>query len=148
MGDREGVEKGFQCGRFLGLGRRFSVTIDSRGLCTGGVGTPGYTSPECLSGKPYDGRKSDVWSLGLILCAMVVGRLPWDTTNQRQIANQIKSGRFEIPSIYGSGFARVMQSILATDVKKRCSVKDLLHRRNKKRNLMMMMTTMMCSGIE
>jgi serine/threonine protein kinase len=104
----------------------FSIGIDSKGLCTGVLGTPGYTSPECLSGRPYDGRKSDVWSAGLMLYAMVVGRLPWDTQNQRQIANQIKSGRFEIPSCYGAGFSRVIQQMLTTDVKKRASVKDIL----------------------
>jgi serine/threonine protein kinase len=104
----------------------FSVGVDKHGMCTGSVGTPGYTSPECLSGKPYDGRKSDVWSAGVMLYAMVVGRLPWDTHHQRQVANQIKSGRFEIPSIYGAGFSRVIQAMLTTDVKKRASVKDVL----------------------
>jgi serine/threonine protein kinase len=104
----------------------FAVFPDARGLCTGCVGTPGFTSPECLSGKPYDGRKSDVWSMGLILYQMVTGRLPWDTQNQRQIANQIKSGRFEIPTIYGAGFSRVIQAMLNPDVKRRVSVKDIL----------------------
>jgi serine/threonine protein kinase len=104
----------------------FAVFTDARGRCTGCVGTPGYTSPECLSGKLYDGRKSDVWSAGLILYAMVTGRLPWDTQNQRQIANQIRSGRFEIPSIYGAGFSRVIQAMLNPDVKRRVSVQEIL----------------------
>jgi serine/threonine protein kinase len=104
----------------------FSVGVDSHGLCTGAVGTPGYMSPECLSGKPYNGRKSDVWSAGLMLYAMVVGRLPWDTQNQRQMANQIKKGRFEIPSAYGEGFSRVIHSMLTTDPRRRASVKDIL----------------------
>jgi serine/threonine protein kinase len=99
---------------------------DARALCTGSVGTPGYTSPECLSGKPYDGLKSDVWSAGLILYAMVTGRLPWDTQNKRQIANQIKSGRFEIPTIYGAGFSRVIRAMLNPDVERRVSVREIL----------------------
>jgi serine/threonine protein kinase len=104
----------------------FAVFTDAHGLCTGSVGTPGFTSPECLSRKPYDGRKSDVWSAGLIFYAMVIGRLPWDTQNHRQIANQIKSGRFEIPPIYGAGFSRVIQAMLNPDVKKRVSVHEIL----------------------
>jgi serine/threonine protein kinase len=104
----------------------FAVVLDGKGLCTGSIGTPGYTSPECLSGKPYDGRKSDVWSAGLVLYAMVVGRLPWDTANPKQIANQIRRGRFEIPSVFGAGFARVIQSMLRADVKKRASADEVL----------------------
>jgi serine/threonine protein kinase len=37
-----------------------SAILDAHGLCTGAVGTPGFRSPECVSGKPYDGRKSDM----------------------------------------------------------------------------------------
>ena len=40
-------------------------------------GSYAYGAPELISGQPYDGKKTDVWSMGVILFAMVVQRLPY-----------------------------------------------------------------------
>jgi hypothetical protein len=43
------------------------------------VGTQQYMSPECLSGKPYS-YSADVWSAGLCVLAVALGRYPLDPT--------------------------------------------------------------------
>ncbi|NXJ90296.1 TSSK6 kinase, partial [Corythaixoides concolor] len=55
-------------------------------------GTPAYTSPEVLMGVPYDAKKSDMWSLGVILYKMATGCMPFDDTRTLGMPQQQKEG--------------------------------------------------------
>ena len=41
-------------------------------------GSPCYAAPEMIAGKRYHGLKSDIWSSGVVLYAMVCGFLPFE----------------------------------------------------------------------
>ncbi|KAJ8956294.1 hypothetical protein NQ318_015030, partial [Aromia moschata] len=60
-------------------------------------GSPHYACPEVIRGEKYDGRKADVWSCGVILYALLVGALPFDDDNLRQLLEKVKRGVFHIP---------------------------------------------------
>ena len=54
-------------------------------------GSPCYASPECISGKPYNGKTNDVWSVGVIFLSLLTQRYPFfcgktDAQNLCQIA--------------------------------------------------------------
>ncbi|KAF2150101.1 kinase-like protein [Myriangium duriaei CBS 260.36] len=61
----------------LGLSRRIPPPPDSP-LLTTRCGSEDYAAPELLLGQPYDGRLTDVWALGVLLYALIEGRLPFD----------------------------------------------------------------------
>lgn len=48
-----------------------------------------YMSPEMMQRKPFDGVKSDVWSLGVLLYTLLKGELPFDST-QEEYVEQLK----------------------------------------------------------
>jgi len=61
----------------LGLGRWIPKPPDSPLLDTR-CGSEDYAAPEVLIGSEYDGRCTDAWALGVLLYALVEGRLPFD----------------------------------------------------------------------
>ncbi|KAH1015193.1 testis-specific serine/threonine-protein kinase 3 [Dendroctonus ponderosae] len=54
-------------------------------------GSYAYASPEILRGIPYQPQFADVWSMGVVLFAMVFGRLPFDDSNYKELIKQVSS---------------------------------------------------------
>lgn len=62
-------------------------------------GTPNYIAPEIL----YDQGEGhsfevDVWSVGVILYTLIVGRPPFQTSNVQKIYDRIRRNEYEIPA--------------------------------------------------
>ena len=61
------------------------------------LGTPSYMSPEQLSGQKIDGR-SDLFSLGVMLFQMLLGRLPFKADSMASLMFQITNEPHPDPS--------------------------------------------------
>jgi hypothetical protein len=81
----------------FGIARVF----DLRGMTGSGgvVGTAEYMSPEQAGGKPAT-RRSDLYSLGVVLFALVTGRLPFQGRTVLDLMHQHVYARFNPPRTY------------------------------------------------
>jgi 5'-AMP-activated protein kinase catalytic alpha subunit len=51
-------------------------------------GSPSYAAPEIVARKQYEGPPVDVWSLGVVLFAMMAGFLPFHSpTGNKQVSS-------------------------------------------------------------
>ncbi|NXA62251.1 TSSK6 kinase, partial [Mohoua ochrocephala] len=100
--DRDLVHRDLKCENVLlsADGRRakisdfgFSKEVSGhRDISATFCGTAAFASPEVLMGIPYDPKKYDIWSLGVMLYVMVVGNIPFDDTNIQNMPRLQKEG--------------------------------------------------------
>ncbi|XP_078105281.1 tribbles homolog 2-like [Sander vitreus] len=62
-------------------------------------GCPAYVSPELLTNgnRSYSGRAADIWSLGVSLYTMLIGRYPFQDTQPAALFAKIRCGAFSLP---------------------------------------------------
>ncbi|CAF0857286.1 unnamed protein product [Adineta ricciae] len=88
-------------------------------------GSPHYACPEVIKGEKYDGRKADVWSCGVILYALLVGALPFDDDNLRQLLEKVKKGVFHIPHFVSADCQLLLRGMIEIDPSKRLTLEDV-----------------------
>ncbi|CAA94127.2 Serine/threonine kinase SAD-1 [Caenorhabditis elegans] len=88
-------------------------------------GSPHYACPEVIRGEKYDGRKADVWSCGVILYALLVGALPFDDDNLRNLLEKVKRGVFHIPHFVPADVQSLLRAMIEVDPGKRYSLADV-----------------------
>lgn len=74
-----GSEDNFQI-KLIDFG--LSKVYNSNEYINTACGSPSYAAPEILEGKSYDGLKADIWSLGIVLFAMICGHLPFNAEEE------------------------------------------------------------------
>jgi hypothetical protein len=82
-------------------------------------GSPCYASPEMIAGKKYVGSLSDMWSLGVILFALLCGYLPFEDPNTAKLYEKIMNGDYDLPDWVSKEGKDLIQRLLTTDPRKR-----------------------------
>ncbi|XP_075239067.1 maternal embryonic leucine zipper kinase-like [Convolutriloba macropyga] len=89
-------------------------------------GSPAYAAPELISGKPYLGNEADIWSLGILLYALLCGFLPFEDDNVSRLYEKIKLGVYEEPEWLPMGARKLIKQCLTTDPKERITIEELI----------------------
>ncbi|SHK62641.1 serine/threonine-protein kinase [Actinacidiphila paucisporea] len=97
-----------------------SATISETGAF---VGSPEYTAPERMSGRPA-GPESDLWSLGALLCAAVEGHSPFQRESIGEIVHAVAFADITPPATVGP-LLPVVRALLERDPARRMAAADV-----------------------
>ncbi|XP_063865975.1 uncharacterized protein LOC135103507 isoform X2 [Scylla paramamosain] len=94
-------------------------------------GSPAYISPDVLSGKPYLGKPSDMWALGVVLFTMLYGHFPFYDVQPQELFRKIKAAQYTLPKgekMVSEATKDVIRGLLVLDPNQRFTCKQVLTR--------------------
>ncbi|XP_058497504.1 maternal embryonic leucine zipper kinase [Solea solea] len=89
-------------------------------------GSPAYAAPELIQGRAYIGSEADVWSMGVLLFALLCGYLPFDDENCVVLYRKIMRGKYDNPQWLTPGSVLLLNQMMQVDPKRRVTVRHLL----------------------
>ena len=106
-----------------------ATTIDfegerKRSLC----GTPNYIAPEILDGKKGHSFEVDIWSLGIIMYVLLIGKLPFETNNKKETYKRIRLKNYSFPqnAKISEPAKELIQNILVLEPYQRPTLDEIL----------------------
>ncbi len=92
-------------------------------------GTPNYIAPEILDGKTGHSYEVDIWSLGVIIYTLIIGKPPFETQDVKTTYKRIKMNSYTFPerAVISDAGKALITEILNTDPLKRPSLDGLLN---------------------
>ena len=125
------VHRDLKCENIL-LDSKYNLKVSDFGFAreyTGGLletycGSYAYAAPEVILGNPYNGELSDVWSMGVILYAMVVGRLPFKDNDVKTLLHEL-ARKLIVPSRLSIECKDLIKSILVYSTSDRATLADI-----------------------
>ena len=109
--------------RLIDFGLSNSFTLDNQNLVTA-CGSPGYLPPEMIKGQTHT-TAADIWSLGVLLYCMTVGRLPFDDHNVQNILSKIVNNQPFYPRTLSPDLKDLLMKMLNKDPEQRITLNDI-----------------------
>ena len=84
-------------------------------------GTPNYLSPEILNRQPY-GMACDIWALGCVLYACVVGCPPFESGDLKLTLEKVKHIKYKMPERLSENTKHLISNLLVLDPNARLNI--------------------------
>ncbi|KAK2179855.1 hypothetical protein NP493_469g02030 [Ridgeia piscesae] len=88
-------------------------------------GTPNYIAPEVLQKKGHS-YEADLWAIGCIMYAMLIGRPPFETSTLKETYVRITSNKYYLPSHISTSARNLIQRLLSPEPSQRPSLEKIL----------------------
>lgn len=85
-------------------------------------GSPCYAAPEMVAGKRYYGLKTDIWSCGIILYAMICGYLPFEDPHTPTLYQKIMKEPLKVAAFITERGKSMLNGILAKSPEDRFNI--------------------------
>ena len=95
-----------------------------RSLC----GTPNYIAPEILDGKSGHSFEVDIWSIGVCIYILLIGKPPFETNNRKETYKRIRERNFTFPPDrkISQPARQLIENLLVLQPYKRLSLDEIL----------------------
>eukprot|EP00173_Palmaria_palmata_P000828 Plantae.Rhodophyta-Palmaria_palmata.ctg1423.p1 GENE.Plantae.Rhodophyta-Palmaria_palmata.ctg1423~~Plantae.Rhodophyta-Palmaria_palmata.ctg1423.p1 ORF type:complete len:575 (+),score=92.84 Plantae.Rhodophyta-Palmaria_palmata.ctg1423:206-1726(+) len=91
------------------------------------VGSIYNLSPEQIAGAVYSGEKIDIWSTGVAVFTLLVGRPPFHDADSVQLLENITLAAFTTPDFISEEAADLIRCMIRVSPEERLSLSQLLH---------------------
>lgn len=90
-------------------------------------GSPAYAAPELVMGQEYIGSMVDIWSMGVLLYALLCGCLPFDDENVAVLYRKIQLGEYDCPLWLSDSSVELLSEMMTVVPEKRIAITQLLN---------------------
>ncbi|CDJ38781.1 protein kinase, putative [Eimeria tenella] len=94
--------------------------------CRMACGTPSYMPPEILKKKEYEGPAADMWSLGVVLYAMLHGCYPFKGQKPEELYANIAAGEYVVSQSLSTEVKALLQGLLFLNPEGRLKAEQVL----------------------
>jgi serine/threonine protein kinase len=89
-------------------------------------GTPSYMAPEIVQRTEYLGKPVDIWSLGVVLYALLCGCFPFTAKNYPDLYKKIIRGHYRMPESLSHSVRDLLRNMLVTDPLRRYTLAQVM----------------------